>query len=79
MIGALSFISVGHVVAAGVLSFVVTLALLLESLWFLMKYDGSQFQLNLARFPRIFIILWICMYVGWELMGIIGSSVNSVL
>lgn len=79
MIEYLSSISIGHVIAACILSFVITLVLLFESLWFLTKYDGSQFQLDLVRFPRIFIVLWMGLYVAWELIGAIGSLVNSVL
>lgn len=73
------FVSVGHIVSSAVIAFVITIALLLESLWFLMKYEGGQFQLKWIKLPRNYILLWIGIYAVWILMKFIGGFVNSVI
>ena len=75
----IELLSIGHIVAAAILSITITMMLLLESLWFLRKYEGGQFRLSLWKIPRNFIILWFGTYIAWILIGAMGSFLNGVI
>ena len=75
----IELLSIGHIVAAAILSIVITVILLLESLWFLMNHGGNQFHLSFWKVPRNFILLWIATYISWWLIKAMSLFVNDVI